>query len=320
MAAGDSYKTLATLSAATAVATLDAIWGLISDNTAHDWTAFEEDDSGTRVACGLYKDFGSGATAIRRVVAWCGKAATATAPGFLTTDSATSGDIYFMVGKIAPADFAWAGWTNAAPLGTGGAGFTYRFVTPAAAASVKFELWLTDMDVWGRAEGSVATTARVCRGGAVAKDVPLANRSTTALTADADSRYTGGFVSGGTIGATWTTLNPTTGGVYGSHSAANGNGHYAILSGTSVIPVHSRFPFHVAPPVGASNVTVVPMYFYRFDSGNGVVGLDTTVCTNSTQNLATWAPGGTTTAHFIRRDSSAAGEGIIVSASELWTT
>jgi hypothetical protein len=308
------HSGLLTAAATTADGILDALWGFLDGNTDGGWTWARE---GTTTAIYGYKDFGSGGTAVRRVVWICGDAAGST-PGMLSLDAAGADRLFVGAGRIAAGSFAWAGWTNAAPMGSGGVGRTHCLVACAASTSVKVEAFLCDHEVVFRMEGNASVVARIARAGALCTGLSTARGG--ADNADPDGMRTGAWVSGmtGAVAAGW--LSGAEGSnVYATHVGTAGTSHGWVTVSGAVVEAQSRCPNYpnTASAFGGGNIRPRAPTWESFADGtqlgfdDGFVGGQDVSSTTKTLSAS-----GVVIAYFCSRDSSATStESLVIMAA-----
>ena len=301
------YSGLLTLGANTAAGFLDACWTFLDGNTDGGWTWARQQTLGVTTAVYGFRDYGSGGTAVRRVVWLCGDAAGST-PGLLVTDTAGAEKVYTGSARVSAGSFAWAGWTDAAPVGAGGVGRVYGIVTAGAGTAVKTEVYLGDMQVIGRLEGNnVASTTRWWRGGAM--NTALSTARGGAADADPDGRRTGGQVSGLTtaIAAAWTNA-AFANGVFGFQSTTNGQSHSWCTVSNVATDAQCRAPhFPLVDSLysgGEIRPAAVP---WTLASGGRLIGYDTSAIGNCLVASATkeLSAGGVPLVYLLCRDSGA---------------
>jgi hypothetical protein len=309
------HSGLLTLAANTADGLLDAAWTFLDGNTAGGWTWARE---GTTDAIYGFKDFGSGATAVRRVVWLCGDAAGST-PGLLSGDTVLAAKVYVGAARIAAGSVAWAGWTNAAPVGAGGIGRVRAIATCSATTAVKLELFISDHEISYRLEGNGVTVARVGRAGALS--TALASARGGATDGDPDGLRTGVWVSGlsNPIPAGWCSGAEATG-VYAANTNSAGQAYGWLTRSDAVVDTQSRPGCWPAADsvFSGGNIRPVPSAWQLTTGAH--LGYDTGMMGACDYSSATkvLSNGAIETAYVLCRDSSATtGEAILLSATTL---
>ncbi len=308
------HSGLLTLAANTAAGLLDSAWAFLDGNTAGGWTWARE---GTTDAVYGYKDFGSGGTAVRRVIWLAGNAAGST-PGLLSIDAAGAERVFVGAGRIAAGSFSWAGWTNAAPMGSGGIGRVHALTVAGAGTAVKLELFITDTELVVRLEGSTATTTRIARAGALC--TALSSGRGGSATGDPDGLRTGAWVSGLTtaIAAGWLS-GAESANVYAVHVGSASTSHGWLTVSGAVAEAQSRASTWPNSDSAFSGGTIrpVPASWHAF-TGGLLLGYDTGYigCCDYASATKVLSDGGIETAYALCRDSGATStEAVMISAA-----
>lgn len=271
----------------TAPLLLGVVSTALSGLTIGPWTFFTEVDGPDVVCVYATCDIGGGYLRVFAVGGWAGT----TVPGVASIDTAgTAQRCWVLSGKILAADFAWAGFASAAPLGVGGQAIAYGMVTAGVTSTIRIGLWIGNRAIGVRTEGSTpGSSARVALVGGLCQ--PLGATETSApLTPDPDGLLTGIWTTGynGGLSSTWFT-SATALGVYGFHSAVAGAAHGALLIGG----VWTTSTTRGAQPTVTTNsidngseITPVPHGWYDFATGQ-LRGYDASLCGSNQYNGVT---------------------------------
>jgi len=306
-----AHYPLGTLAGATADDLLDALWLLLSGQTAHGWTWARQ---GTTLAI-----YGTRAvTGGTLVVAIAGDLAGSTPGGTIAPDTALANKVWIGTGFVPTAStFTWAGWTAANPMTEGTwLGWSSYCVPTTGTIANKIEATTTEGLFVVRLEGTSTFNARIAIMGDIAIPLAAAALLGPAITPQAHGACIGLWSTPEGSGCASTWLNAIPGsGVFGFHSASAAGGHGWLLDGSTRTAMQIELPVKVAPSATSGIGTAAvggPVALIRLADGpnDRVVAYSPHIAGAALTLETSHTVGGLAVAHWVRRDSASASQAL----------